>query len=155
MTLDDLSRLLGTCLLDLSPSYYGDHVFESETGYEIQVGKDDRFTASEFEQFNLVVEMPLLVRVRLQSRHSRSKNYQAYPLCDLPKDHISSVVGYYCQRIQGARTVSPCAHVASVIWFLGYGRSLDHISTRSEFLNQHFPAGLPIAESDDEDVGRS
>ena len=157
-----LRTLLGSYNIALAKSYYADHI-EGKSGYEIQVGKDEKFNRDDFYQFNMQVQRPLFIRVKLQSRHSRTRTYQAYLLCDLDEETIDKIIGFYCTCTQGARSVSPCAHVASVIWFLGYGRHQLGIKTPSEFLNQHFPAGkpentkqdlnqeLPVAESEDED----
>lgn len=143
-----MRNLMGSYHIALALSYYGDHVSE-ETGYGIEIGRELTFTAANFRAHGIEVNQPLFIRIRLTSRHSRSKIYQAYLLCDLSRTSIDSIIEFYCQCLQGCRTVSPCAHVASVIWFLGYGRSLDSIRTPSEFLNNHLPAGI-MDESEDE-----
>ncbi len=33
-----------------------------------------------------------------------------------------TIPGWYCKCKCGARTVGCCAHICSVIWYLGYGR---------------------------------
>lgn len=147
--LDGLKAMIGSYQIDLSVSYYGDHVF-GHGGFEIQVGKEASFRIQDFLPFNISVQQPLLLRVKLTSRHSRNKVYQAYVLCDLAIQNVQAIVGFCYQCLQGARTVSPCAHVSSMIWFLGHGRHLETIKTPSEFLNRHFPRGPAVAESDDE-----
>lgn len=45
----------------------------------------------------------------------------------------STVLSYYCTCKAGARTLGTCAHVASVLWFLGYARhqaNVKYPSTR-------------------------
>lgn len=110
-----LRTMVGSYHLALAASYYGDHI-SSESGYEIQVGKYDSFTSADFAQYEIEVEKPLFIRVKLMSRHTWSKIYQAYLLCDLNKSSIDSAIGFCCQCLQGLRTVSPCAHVSSIIW---------------------------------------
>ena len=104
----ELRTMVGTYHLSLAASYYGDHV-DGESGYLIQVMKDNSFKSEDFKLCNIDVVQPLFIRVRLQSRHSREKIYQAYLLCDLSKSGLSSLIGYCCQCLQGLRTVSPCA----------------------------------------------
>ena len=145
-----LRTMIGSYHLSLATSYYGDHIYQQE-GYEIQILKDESFSVEDFQQYRLEVERPLFLRIKLQSRFSRHKIYQAYLLCDTNKSGTDSIIGFCCQCLQGLRTVSPCAHVSSVIWFLGFGRNQEQIKTPSEFLNNHFPAGGPVAESENEE----
>ena len=142
--------MFGNYGINLAKSYYADHTC-GEEGYQIHIGRVTRFTTNDFQEYGINFPRPLLIRVKLQSRHSRSKLYQAYLLCDLNQTSVQSIIGFYCQCLQGARSVSPCAHVSSVIWFLGHGRHLEIIRIPSEFLNRHFPEGVPTAESENED----
>lgn len=58
-----------------------------------------------------------LLRGRLQSRHKSSTKYFVWVQHDTTK-----ITGWYCQCKAGMRTLGCCAHVATIIWFLGYGR---------------------------------
>lgn len=144
-----LRNPVGSYAIELCKSYYADHV-AGDAGYEIQVGREQSFRPSEFEQCGIATRRPLLVRVKLQSRHSRSKIYQGFTLCDLDKSNTDSISGFYCQCLQGSLTVSHCAHIASVIWYLGHGRFQAEIRTPSKFLELNLPAEI-VAESDDDD----
>jgi len=60
-----------------------------------------------------------IIRVQLQSRHTSSKVYNTwiqYNFCSPP------ISAWYCQCKVGAHVVECCAHVASVLWYLGYHR---------------------------------
>jgi len=63
-----------------------------------------------------------IIRVKLQSRHTSSKQYQLWIRYE--KDSFDPIKGWFCQCKNGARTVGCCAHIASVLWYLGYYRHL-------------------------------
>ncbi|KAL1497411.1 hypothetical protein ABEB36_008388 [Hypothenemus hampei] len=54
-----------------------------------------------------------ILRVKLQSRHTSSKQYQLWIRYE--KDSFDPIRGWYCQCKNGARTVGCCAHIASVL----------------------------------------
>ena len=95
-----------------------------------------------------------LLRVRLQSRHVSAKSYMLWIRYD-----EACVLAWYCKCRVGARVVGVCAHVAAVMWYLGYGRFLEmsahaSIGVRNwgEFVQS--AADLPpeaVDESDDSD----
>ena len=39
-------------------------------------------------------------------------------------DQNDVILGYYCTSQNGARTLGTCAHVASILWYLGYARHI-------------------------------
>lgn len=57
-------------------------------------------------------EEQVIVRVRLQSRHTSAKQYQLWIQYESGFDPIK---GRYCQCKNGARVVGCCAHIASVL----------------------------------------
>jgi SWIM zinc finger len=54
---------------------------------------------------------------------------------DEEKDGVDSVSGYSCSCPNGLRTVGCCAHIATVLWYLGYARHLSEIPIPAAFLN--------------------
>ena len=94
----------GTYQLKQAKSYTREHL--SEDGeYKIDV-------------HNLV---PGLLRVRIQSRHINAKRYFCW--IEYTTEEVSEqIVAWFCQCKAGQRTVGCCAHVASVIWYLGHAR---------------------------------
>jgi len=62
-------------------------------------------------------DAPDLLRARLQSRHKNKTRYFLWVEYNKQK-----ITGWYCQCKAGARTVGCCAHIASVIWYLGWAR---------------------------------
>jgi len=57
---------------------------------------------------------------KIQSRHVSSRSHKLWIEYD-----DAMVNGWYCQCRSGARVVGTCAHVASVVWFLGCARHRD------------------------------
>jgi hypothetical protein len=49
-------------------------------------------------------------------------------------DEREVILGYYCTCRSGARTVGTCAHVASVLWYLGYARHQPNVRYPSSSL---------------------
>ena len=81
---------------------------------------------------------PNLIRVRVCSRFSNAGRYQLYiTYNNQENNHGPSITGYYCTCKSGARTLGTCAHVASVIWFLGYARHQDNVDYPSTSLFHH------------------
>ncbi|CAF4189825.1 unnamed protein product [Rotaria sordida] len=62
-------------------------------------------------------KIPNLIKVRMQSVHSRRKSYES--TIHHSKDEIK---GWYCTCPDGAKVVGCCSHIASVIWYLAYER---------------------------------
>ena len=59
-------------------------------------------------------------KAQIRSRHTSNKTY------DLWVEYaqgLNPITGWYCGCRSGARTVGCCAHVASVLWYLGYYRN--------------------------------
>ena len=52
-----LRNMIGSYQVKLSASYYGDHVFQ-ESGYQIQVGREDKFTTQNFHEFDRMSKAP-------------------------------------------------------------------------------------------------
>ena len=93
-----------------------------------------------------------LIRAQLQSRHVSSKQYFVYIQYDDLSEGCNKIKEWYCQCRTGARTVGMCAHIASVIWYLGYGRHTD-LKSRIDFGNYiDDAADIPETDSDDSEA---
>eukprot|EP00732_Lithocolla_globosa_P001045 Lithocolla_globosa_v1_NODE_456_length_3997_cov_19.695840.p1 type:complete len:543 gc:universal NODE_456_length_3997_cov_19.695840:1883-255(-) len=97
-----------------------------------------------------------LIRVRLQSRHkNKTKYYVHIQFTPDKKDSPGHIEGWYCQCQAGNRTVGCCAHVATVVWYLGYARHNGY--DVSNFLNKFWKgvknsnASEDLQDSDEED----
>ena len=65
---------------------------------------------------------PFLIRGRIHSRFSNQTKYFLYILVDRSKTGVDSILEYCCQCKNGLRTVGSCAHIITVLWYLGYAR---------------------------------
>jgi hypothetical protein len=148
----DLLQVCSNYQLRLARSYYFDHVHQGKWAFElIKENSHPNYTAGGIE---IEATNALLVRGRVYSRHKSRTSYLMYILCDMSKNGYRSIVGHYCKCPIGERTVSPCVHVTTVIWHLGYGRNeLDRPTAPSDFLNRYFESGIlpPYADGDESD----
>jgi len=77
--------------------------------------------------FELYEEEENILHVKLKSRHQSQTVHniwiQYFPLFKLTEGQ-SPITDWYCSCKAGARILGMCAHITSVIWFLGVGRHL-------------------------------
>lgn len=125
LTLDDLRRLtFGTYQVYLSPSYIqdlhlrADLIEENEVDNVLEI--DER------------TDEPGFIRVRVFSRFRNALRYQLWISFD--EEYVVGnrmndfpILGYYCTCKAGARTLGTCAHLASVLWYLGFARHEDNV----------------------------
>lgn len=96
---EDLRNITcGVYQIRMSSSYIHEHL---EGNFQFFVHQEDEF----------------LIRVKMQSRHVASKVYLLWIEYD-----ASAVTAWYCKCKSGARVVGVCAHIASILWYLGYAR---------------------------------
>ncbi|VDI64698.1 Hypothetical predicted protein [Mytilus galloprovincialis] len=130
LTLDDLRELtMGIYQIKQAPLYTREHLAEESGLYEL----------------HLVRDKPNLIRCKIQSRHTNSAVHTLWI-----EYNSDTVTGWYCTCKAGARTVGCCAHIASVIWFLGYQRySLIKSGPSGGFLSSVMDASdMPLTDSD-------
>lgn len=87
-----------------------------------------------------------LLRLKMQSRHTRSKSYQLWLKYD-----ENEVIGWYCQCKTGARTIGCCAHIAAVIWYLSYYRYAEQKQLKTADYDNYVVNATEIAEVDNSD----
>ena len=84
-----------------------------------------------------------IILAKVHSRHSKSKSYRVY-IQYQPQDPKSTqecpnaVGGWYCECKNGARTIGCCCHVASIMFYLAFGRYQVRQKTPGEYLNGIF-----------------
>ena len=119
---------LGTYQLKLCPSYIQEYI-EGESNIFIHRENSN------------------LVRVKIQSRHVSSKQYQLWL-----KYNNEEVTGWYCKCRAGARVVGVCAHIAAVIFYLSQDRSDDTVGLKdwSKYVDDvsNFPDTIDLSYSD-------
>jgi hypothetical protein len=106
LTLDDMKRItLGTYQTSLATRYIRQHLSAS-SDYKVYIHK----------------ERNDLLRAKIQSRFRNAVSHQLWIKFQPNSEGFKSIVAYYCKCKIGQRTVGCCAHVTSVIYYLGYCR---------------------------------
>lgn len=128
---------LGIYQIKQAKSYYGEHIRENGT-FRVEV--DTNLLRHSRNSF--------LIRGRIQSRHQSNKKYYTYILLNLNADNwCQRIAQYYCSCIIGKRTVGSCAHIMTIVWYLGWARHqenpilppasfLDNILVRDDVENE-------------------
>ncbi|VDI64645.1 Hypothetical predicted protein [Mytilus galloprovincialis] len=101
---------LGIYQLKQAPGYTREHLSESGN-YELLLCK----------------ESETLLQVKIQSRHSKSTIHTLWIDYNAGSSVQKPVNGWYCTCKVGARMVGCCAHVASVLWYLGLERHMKSL----------------------------
>lgn len=132
--LSDLS--FGSYQLKQAKSYVNEHL-KNDGNYS-------------FEIFN---EHKGLIRTKVNSRHSSKNVYNTW--IRFNQNEKTPVKDWYCTCRSGARVVGCCAHVISVLWFLGYHRyNYSSKNGSTKFTELCFDASKvseePMLMSDDE-----
>ena len=74
---------------------------------------------------NIHNQAPGLLRIRIQSWHINAKRYFCW--VEYRTANVDEkILAWFCQCLAGQRNVGCCAHVASVVWYLGYERHQNH-----------------------------
>jgi hypothetical protein len=74
-------------------------------------------------EFEFIPESTDLIKVKLKSRHLSNTIYTLFIQYDVSGvSNSEPIKAYYCDCRSGARTIGCCAHIASVIWYLGYAK---------------------------------
>ncbi|KAL0829798.1 hypothetical protein ABMA28_003281 [Loxostege sticticalis] len=114
-TSDLILFCLGTYQLKQARSYYGEHIRANGT-FIVEVSTD----INVIQIPNISTVDPILIRGRIKSRHH---------------SRTESICAYYCSCIIGKRTIGCCAHVDTIVWYLGWARFQDNIIPPASFLD--------------------
>lgn len=108
---------LGSYQLKQARSYYGEHILPNG-GFVIELGGG--IPAAEVRQLDR--RDLWLIRGRIQSRHVQAKTYYVYVAIDPELNGREALPYYYCSCNIGNRTLGCCAHVMTIIWYMGFAR---------------------------------
>lgn len=86
-------------------------------------------------ELGLVSRSSWLLRCRIQSRHAGARKYYSYLLIDRECEGRGALANYYCSCISGKRTLGCCAHIMTIVWYLGYARHQPNIRLPAQFLD--------------------
>lgn len=118
---DILLFALGSYHLKLAKSYCAEH-FRNGL-YIIELYRENAL--SDLSRCNIMINNAWLIRARIQSRHVRSRIYYSYMLIDGNRGDRHAIAHYYCTCLTGSRTIGSCAHIISIVWYMGIGRHTD------------------------------
>lgn len=121
---------LGSYHIKLAKSYCAEHLRNGV--YHIELYRETELR--DLHLCNILQRNVWLVRVRVQSRHVRSRIYYSYILIDRDSSYRNSIAHWYCTCLTGNRTVGSCAHIISIVWYMGLGRYID-FNPPAELLN--------------------
>lgn len=122
LTDDDIILFaLGTYHIKLAKSYCAEHIRNGI--YYIELFRENQLT--DLPRYNIREDNVWLIRGRIQSRHVRSRVYYCYILINRSETGRRAIEQWYCTCLTGARTVGSCAHIISIIWYMGKGRHID------------------------------
>lgn len=74
-----------------------------------------------------------IVQAKLQSRHTSSKQYMLWIEIGDETNTTDPIQGWYCECKVGARTVGCCAHIATILWYLGHARHSEYEAKPDKF----------------------
>ncbi|XP_063373452.1 uncharacterized protein LOC134661345 [Cydia amplana] len=117
-----LKRLtIGIYQINLSPAYIQD---------KMDMDNNDVFEFDELNEHGLI-------RMRIRSRFRNAVKHQLWIAFQNEIPEEEPILAYYCKCKTGARTIGCCAHVASVVWYLGYARHQENVKYPSTALLNH------------------
>ena len=96
------------------------------------------------------------MRARVYSQFRNATKHQIFISYNTEEEerfdsHTDLINGYYCTFQSGARTLGACAHVKSILWFLGFARHQENVKYPDDSLlknvldiaNRNFREQLP------------
>lgn len=136
-SIEELSSYLSSFQLRLEKTYLANHFAKRE--HEFQISRER--SMPNFSRHNIFVQNPVFIRARLLSRHVSNKVYFIFIVIDRPDVNRvppQSIKEAYCTCKTGSRTVEVCVHVASIIWYIFYGRHDSSFKSPAAFLDNSY-----------------
>ena len=131
------SLTFGIYQLKQAKSYSREHTLE-KGGYEKYVSQTS----------------PDIIQGKIQSRHVSSKMHYLWIQYDgNDKEDPTCIKYWYCQCKSGARMVGSCAHVASLLWFIGVKRHENDVNSQiipDNILDRETSSFTDISSASDE-----
>ncbi|KMQ87335.1 hypothetical protein RF55_13409 [Lasius niger] len=123
LTLEYLKNLtIGVYQVKLALSYIQDKQRDEDEELHIEMLRDrNRLPEPGF------LRARVFSRFRNAAKHQLWIAYQSTNEDENDQENEDPIQDYYCTCKSGARTVGTCAHIASIIWFMGYARHQPNI----------------------------
>ncbi|KAJ8676807.1 hypothetical protein QAD02_012594 [Eretmocerus hayati] len=145
---------LGTYQLKQAVSYYSEHL-KTNGKYIFQICAEVERIDS--DKYGISLENPLLIKIRIQSRHSGNKKYCLFILTEgennenLESIQESTSNGNVMVDAQSSVSRHPSSIIESLFyWFLGHARYLRGVTTPAQFLDNFFYKFPELTEGDEE-----
>lgn len=119
---------MGIYQLKQADSYTDEHTTEAGQ-YEIMIHKEEDG----------------ILKAQIKSRHSSSGSYYLWVEYG---PGLKPIKGWYCKCKNGARVVGCCAHIASVLWYLGFYRHQPKSEREQSFKSQYMNSLTDAAQKD-------
>jgi hypothetical protein len=94
---------------------------------------------------NVLDPNAILIRTRVQSRHTTTKTYNTYIIYKNNNNSLEGIDSWFCTCKSGKRTVGCCSHIASTIYKLSLGKH-QNSAKMAKSLAKIFPS-IPIIET--------
>lgn len=133
----------GSYHYEIARSYYAEHVKDNGR-YQFFVDRAKFHIDYSKYKIDINPEKLQLISAQMQSRHSNATKYRVFILINSEKSFASSIEYTYCTCKTGCRTIGTCAHSASFIWYLSYGRHLENIRQPAKYLDTFFQSLIPL-----------
>lgn len=135
-------------LEDLEVFFTGSYQLSQMISYLGEMLEDDNTLNLKF-----IKEAPNIIRFDVKSRHISAKTYKCYVKYNTESVGIEAIEGYCCNCANGLRTICCCSHIASLIYYLSYGRYLSRIVKPAEMLSHIFDVDniCPVIYEDSDD----
>ncbi|XP_063383693.1 uncharacterized protein LOC134669975 [Cydia fagiglandana] len=118
LTTDELVLIaLGTYQIKLARSYLSEQVRNGV--YQIEICET---AIPNLRQYGINIEAGVLLRGRIRSRLTGNKIHYSYILVNNGEQGRRAILNHYCSCRSGKRTIGTCAHIISIMWFLGWAR---------------------------------
>ena len=120
----EIWKMINDTKLDNFPEKTGDELRDLTMGiYQLKQAKsytDEHFDENGSYEIMAHKKEDSVLKAQIRCRHTSTKTYNLWVECT---QGLNPVTGWYCGCRSGARTVGCCAHVASVLLYLGYYRN--------------------------------
>lgn len=90
------------------------------------------------------------MRAKIQSRHSNKTKYSVYVMYDTKDSSVDSLKGWLCSCKSGKRTVGCCSHIATIVYYLSFGKYNQQQERMAGNLSVIFRS-FDLVESDEDD----
>ena len=139
----ELARIFTSYQRKIARGYIYDNLRNSNNSWKVEVMQEP--SEPDYSKYGIEVINPLLLRGRCHSYHVQTE-YLFFILVDVSVGGPECILEHYCTCPIGNRTANCCAHVASVITYLGCDRYNPSVQSSVSYLQKYFEEDDNIEE---------